>query len=121
MAEACARGSQTRIDLMIDQSHNVTDPIESLVVSAVEIQRAYVQCLLIDRPALEAAQAANDAIMAAHVLKQAFRTDVGPLLAEGRRQAGGALDPIACYRASGYRNKVASERKAQQGSGGGIV
>ena len=26
---------------MIDQSHNVTDPIESLMASAVEIQRAY--------------------------------------------------------------------------------
>lgn len=121
MAEARARGAAARIDLMIDQSHNVTDPIESLIASAVEIQRAYVQCLLIDRPALEAAQAANDALMASHVLKQAFRTDVGPLLAQARRQAGGALDPIACYRAAGYRQKVAGERRSQQGSGGGIV
>ena len=121
MAEARARGDGSRIDLMIDQSHNVTDPIESLIESAVEIQRAHVQCLLLDRPALEAAQAANDAVMASRVLKQAFRTDVGPLLAQARRQAGGALDPIACYRASGYRRQVAGERKSQQGSGGGIV
>jgi len=30
---------------MLDQSHNVTDPIESLMMSAVEVARAYVQAL----------------------------------------------------------------------------
>ena len=30
---------------MLDQSHNVTDPIESLMASAIEIQRAYAQAL----------------------------------------------------------------------------
>ena len=39
---------------MIDQSHNVTDPIESLIRSAGEIRRAYAQALLVDRDALEA-------------------------------------------------------------------
>ena len=41
---------------MIDQSHNVTDPIESLMASAIEIARAYVQASLVDRSALAAAQ-----------------------------------------------------------------
>ena len=36
---------------MIDQSHNVTDPIESLMSSAMEIVRAYVQASLINRTA----------------------------------------------------------------------
>ena len=36
---------------MIDQSHNVTDPIESLMRSAEEIRRAYAQALLVDRAA----------------------------------------------------------------------
>ena len=30
---------------MLDQSHNVTDPIESLMTSAIEVQRAYAQAL----------------------------------------------------------------------------
>ncbi len=47
---------------MIDQSHNVTDPIESLIGSAIELQRAYAQALLIDRAALAAAQDGNDVI-----------------------------------------------------------
>ncbi|OHB76190.1 MAG: sugar isomerase, partial [Planctomycetes bacterium RBG_16_59_8] len=37
---------------MLDQSHNVTDPIESLMTSAMEVQRAYTQALLVDRAAL---------------------------------------------------------------------
>ena len=37
---------------MLDQSHNVTDPIESLMTSAIEVVRAYVQAHLVDRAAL---------------------------------------------------------------------
>ena len=46
---------------MIDQSHNVTDPIESLITSAGEILRAYAQALLVDRTALAGYQESNDA------------------------------------------------------------
>ena len=34
---------------MLDQSHNVTDPLESLMTSAAEVVRAYVQAHLVDR------------------------------------------------------------------------
>ncbi|MFB0993566.1 MAG: L-rhamnose catabolism isomerase, partial [Paracoccaceae bacterium] len=56
---------------MLDQSHNVTDPIESLMSSANEVRRAFAQALLVDRKALCAFQDQNDALMAAHTLKQA--------------------------------------------------
>jgi L-rhamnose isomerase/sugar isomerase len=106
---------------MIDQSHNVTDPIESLISSANEIRRAYAQALLVDRAALDGYQQENDALMASETLKRAYRTDVEPILAEARRRTGGAVDPIAAYRASGYRKKVAAERPASAAGGGGIV
>jgi L-rhamnose isomerase/sugar isomerase len=106
---------------MIDQSHNVTDPIESLMSSAMEIARAYVQASLVDRAALARAQEANDAMAAHRILKAAFLTDVSPILAEARMRQGGAFDPIAAYRAAGYRDKVAAERPAVRGGGGGIV
>src|SRR5499433_3380192 len=61
---------------MLDQSHNVTDPIESLMMSAVELQRAYVQAHLIDRGVLKEAQEKCDALVALATLKQAFTTDV---------------------------------------------
>jgi L-rhamnose isomerase/sugar isomerase len=96
---------------MIDQSHNVTDPLESLLASVEEIQRAYVQALLVDRTALAAFQEANDAVMALRALKTAFTTDVAPLLADVRVRAGGAADPLAAYRGSGYRARKGNERR----------
>ncbi|WP_201830100.1 L-rhamnose catabolism isomerase [Microvirga zambiensis] len=106
---------------MIDQSHNVTDPIESLIRSANEIRRAYAQALLVDRKALEGYQDGNDVLMASETLKAAYRTDVEPILAQARLKAGGAIDPIAAYRVSGYRAAVAKERPAVTGGSGGIV
>jgi L-rhamnose isomerase/sugar isomerase len=106
---------------MLDQSHNVTDPIESLMMSAGELTRAYVQAHLVDRDALKEAQEKCDALMALATLKHVFTTDVAPILAIARKRAGGAIDPIATYRASGYRRRKAEERPAQVGVAVGIV
>ena len=106
---------------MLDQSHNVTDPAESLMTSAGELLRAYVQAHLVDRGALEEAQEKCDALMALGALKKAFTCDVGPILAAARERSGGAVDPIAAYRASGYRQRKAEERPAQVGVTAGIV
>ncbi|MGV3550356.1 L-rhamnose catabolism isomerase [Rhizobium sp.] len=106
---------------MLDQSHNVTDPIESLMTSAMEVCRAYAQALIVDRKALGQHQDGNDALMAYETLKQAFRTDVEPILAMARLEKGGAIQPVAAYRASGYRGQVSDKRPAVTGGGGGIV
>jgi L-rhamnose isomerase / sugar isomerase len=106
---------------MLDQSHNVTDPIESLMLSAVELQRAYVQAQLVDRAALSEAQEKGDAVAALAALKRAFTTDVSPIIAAARERAGGAIDPLAVYRASSYRERKAEERPAAKGISAGIV
>jgi L-rhamnose isomerase/sugar isomerase len=106
---------------MLDQSHNVTDPLESLIVSAGELVRAYVQAHLVDRAALAEHQDRNDALMALLTLKQAFQTDVEPILAMARHRAGGAIDPVAVYRASGYRQLAAEKRPATGHVRAGIV
>lgn len=107
---------------MLDQSHNVTDPIESLMMSAVELVRAYVQAHLVDREALLDAQEKCDPLRALSILKQAFTTDVAPILAVARERAGGAIDPINTYRASGYREHKAEERPANKSAAAsGIV
>lgn len=95
---------------MIDQSHNLKDPIEDLIQSALEIHRAFTKALLIDRRALDEYQQKNDVLMAEQTLKAAYETDVSPLLAEIRRRRGAAMDPIAAYRASGYRAAKSRER-----------
>ncbi len=106
---------------MLDQSHNVTDPIESLMLSAAELSRAYVQAHMVDRAALAEAQEKCDPIAALGALKQAFTTDVAPIIAMARQRAGGAIDPLATYRASGYRQRKAEERPASVGVSAGIV
>jgi L-rhamnose isomerase/sugar isomerase len=106
---------------MLDQSHNVTDPIESLMTSAIELQRAYAQALLVDRQVLADYQQLNDALMAAQTLKRAFTTDVQPILARARLQKGAAVDPVSAYRQSNYRLACAERRPAAQNFGGGIV
>ena len=49
-------------------------------------------------------------LMAEQTLKEAFETDVTALVAEARQRDGGALDPIAAFRASGYRAAKTAER-----------
>jgi L-rhamnose isomerase / sugar isomerase len=106
---------------MLDQSHNVTDPIESLLESAVAVQRAYAQALLVDRRALRAAQEDNDALQAARVLRAAVQLDVEPLIQTARLRSDGAIDPIAVYRASRYRAQKAGERPQELTGKSGIV
>jgi len=106
---------------MLDQSHNITDPIESLVTSAIEVSRAYAQAHLVDRERLSEAQRNGDPIDALLTLKEAFTTDVSPVLAAARQRDGGAIDPIEVYRASQYRSHKAKERPARVGISAGIV
>lgn len=90
--------------------------------SAMELQRAYAQALIVDRKALLAAQEDNDALQAHRILKAAYTADVGPILAEARRRAGGAIEPIAVYRGANYRARKAEERPEKSGSSrSGIV
>lgn len=105
---------------MIDQSHNVTDPIESMLASADAILTAYAKALLIDREALAAYQQKGDVMMAFQTLRAAYKIDVSPILATARVASGGAIDPIATYRASGWRQAKAATRQAV-GLGAGIV
>jgi L-rhamnose isomerase/sugar isomerase len=106
---------------MLDQSHNVTDPLESLITSTVALQRACAQAWLVDHEALDELQTRNDALMASQLLTQAFCTDVSPILARARLQRGGAIEPLQTYRDSGYRQACAAQRPAVASRGGSIV
>jgi L-rhamnose isomerase/sugar isomerase len=106
---------------MLDQSHNVTDPIESLLNSAAAVAAAHARALCVDREALAEHQRANDVIMGFNTLRRAYDTDVTPILAMARYELGGAIDPIAAYRASEWRARKAQERKPVAMGQAGIV
>jgi L-rhamnose isomerase / sugar isomerase len=106
---------------MLDQSHNVTDPIESLLESAVALQRAYAQALMVDRKALSDAQEANDALLANRTLRAATEMNVEPAIATARMRSGGAIDPVGAFRAARYRAKKAESRPQEMTGKTGIV
>ncbi len=110
-------GRMPDLAYMIDESHNLKDPIEDLIQATDQIQVALAQALLVKRGELHEAQEANDPARATEVLQRAYRTDVRPIVAEARRQGGASLAPISTYRALGYRDVVAGER----GAGGGAT
>jgi L-rhamnose isomerase/sugar isomerase len=119
LVEAEARaGGDFSPAYMIDQSHNVTDPIESLLLSAAAIGGSYARALLVDREALDAHQGANDVVMAFSALRRAYETDVAPILTMARYELGGAIDPIDVYRTSEWRPRKAQERGRASASAG---
>lgn len=121
LAEAAARAPAGLTPAyMIDQSHNVTDPIESLLSSTEAIVSAFAKAALVDRDALHEAQERNDAMMAFQALRAAYKVDVSPILAMARAEAGGAIEVLDFYRQSNWRERKAQERKAV-GLGAGIV
>lgn len=122
LVEAEMRASEpSKPAYMLDQSHNVTDPIESLAISADTLLNTFARALLVNRDRLHAAQFANNVIVARQELTDAYQVDTRPIVAEVRRRAGAAIDPILAYRALDYRERVAPQRKAHKSSGGGIV
>lgn len=111
-------GRLPELAYMIDQSHNLKDPLEDLIQSTEAVSIAYAQALLMDRSALADAQDRNDPAEAQAILQSAFRTDVRPLVAEARRRAGGAIDPLSAYRAIDYRQAMIDLRGATSVSTG---
>jgi L-rhamnose isomerase/sugar isomerase len=105
---------------MIDQSHNVTDPAESLMSSAEAISGAFARAQLVEREALADYQNRNDVMESFRTLRRAYESDVAPILALARMEAGGAADPILAYRESGWRARKAQERRRSK-PGSGIV
>jgi L-rhamnose isomerase/sugar isomerase len=85
----------------------------------LNVQAATAKALLVDADALAQAQQAGDVLAANAIVMDAYDTDVRPLLAGLREDMGLASDPAAAYRASGYQEKIISERAAGARAGWG--
>jgi len=103
-------GELPRLAYMLDQSHNLKDPIEDLIQATDALMIALAQALCLKRAELREAQQGNDPVLAEELLHRAFRSDVRPLVAEARLRNGAAIDPVATYRAVGYREAKLAER-----------
>jgi L-rhamnose isomerase/sugar isomerase len=116
----------SQIAYMIDQSHNLKPKVEAMIQTVVTAQELFAKACLVDRQKLRDAQARMNIVDAEECLKEAFATDVRPMLAEWRKKKNLASDPMSAYRASGYEAKMATEREASRAargvkSGGGYA
>jgi L-rhamnose isomerase len=107
------------IAYMLDQCHNIEAKIPAIIRSVLNVQEATAKALLIDQDALSAAQQAGDVLGANAVLMDAYNTDVRPLLRDLRADMGLDPDPIRAYAASGYAEKIKTERVGGQQAGWG--
>ncbi|MBV9169835.1 MAG: L-rhamnose isomerase, partial [Chloroflexi bacterium] len=82
---------------MLDQCHNIEPKIPAVIRSVMNLQEAFAKALLVDLEALHRAQAEGDVLEANRILKDAYDTDVRPLLALCRAEAGLPEDPYAAY------------------------
>jgi L-rhamnose isomerase/sugar isomerase len=103
-------GPDSGVAFMLDQCHNVEDKIPGQIRSVLNVQEMTARALLVDAPALKAAQDAGDVLGANGILMDAFYTDVRADLAAWRESRGLAGDPMAAYAASGHQKAIAQER-----------
>jgi L-rhamnose isomerase/sugar isomerase len=119
VVKAGALAPAAGVAYMLDQCHNIEPKIPAQIRSVMNVQEATAKALLVDAEALGEAQLDGDVLGANAVLMDAYNTDVRPLLAELREEMGRAPDPVAAYLASGYGEKIISERKGGSPAGWG--
>jgi L-rhamnose isomerase / sugar isomerase len=107
------------IAYMLDQCHNIEPKIPGQIRSVMNVQEATAKALLVDSAALAAAQGAGDVLGANGILMDAYNTDVRPLLAQIRIDAGIDPDPMAAYARSGYAEKIVADRVGGEQAGWG--
>ncbi|KAA9108167.1 L-rhamnose isomerase [Microbacterium rhizomatis] len=98
------------VAFMLDQCHNVEKKIPGQIRSVLNVQEMTARALLVDAEALRVAQLSGDVLAANAVFMDAFYTDVRPALGQWRESRGLAADPMAAYAASGYQEKIETER-----------
>ena len=107
-------GRDLDIAYMIDQSHNIKPKIQAMIQTVCTVQDLFAKALCVDREALARAQQAEDTVAAEETLRAAFATNVTPMLKAVRKALGAPADPLAAFRASGYQQRAAIERKAKR-------
>ena len=107
------------VAFMLDQCHNIEAKIPGQIRSVMNVQEATAKALLVDLDALREARATGDVLSANGLLMDAYATDVRPLLAQVREDLGIDPDPLAAYAASGYQQRIESERVGGAAAGWG--
>jgi L-rhamnose isomerase / sugar isomerase len=103
-------GARADIAYMIDQSHNLKGKIEAMIQTVTTIMELFAKAALVDHKKLARLQDECSLVDAEGCLKDAFSTDVRPLIREWARGKGLAEDPMEAFRQSGYLERITGER-----------
>jgi L-rhamnose isomerase / sugar isomerase len=121
VVKAGALAPAAGVAFMLDQCHNIEPKIPAQIRSVMNVQEATAKALLVGTDALAGAQQSGDVLGANAALMDAYNTDVRPLLAELRHEAGLEPDPVAAYQRSGYAEKIVAERTGGAPAGWGAL
>ena len=100
------------IAYMIDQSHNLKNKIEAMIQTVMTAMELYAKAALVNHEQLSAYQKKCALIEAEGCLKDAFSTDVRPLIRDWAQSKGLPDDPLQAFRESAYMEQITPERKA---------
>lgn len=106
LINATGDNGAAKVAYMLDQSHNIEDKIEAMIISVMNVQTAYARALCLNRQQLTEMQQNGDVLGAHRLLHEAFETDVTPLLAAMREANGCAADPFRAYRENGEKTRL---------------
>jgi L-rhamnose isomerase/sugar isomerase len=119
VVKADALRAEAGVAFVLDQCHNIEPKIPGQIRSILNVQESVAKALLVDQPALEAAQRSGDVLGANGLLMDAYDTDVRPLLEEWRLERGLEPRPMVAYAASGYAERIVAERVGGSQAGWG--
>jgi len=102
------------IAYMIDQSHNDKPKIEATIQTVCTAQELYAKAALVSHADLARFQESNFEIDAEECLREAFFTDVRPVINEWRKSRGLSPEPLRAFRESRYAERIAKERKERR-------
>ena len=104
-------GQRADIAYMIDQSHNLKGKIEAMIQTVTTAMELYAKAALVDHEKLALRQQQCALVDAESCLKDAFATDVRPVIREWAQSKGLPADPMDAFRQSGYLEKATAERR----------
>ena len=107
-------GKRADIAYMIDQSHNLKGKIEAMIQTVTTAMELYAKAALVDHEKLAAVQQRCALIDAESCLKDAFSTDVRPVIREWAVSKGLPADPMDAFRQSGYLERITAETRAER-------
>lgn len=102
-----------RLAYMIDQTNALKPPFLAMVQAVMRAQELYAKALLVDEAALKEVQKTGNLVRAEEIVRDAFFTDVRPLLRQWRAERGLPENPLeAAFR---YQNEIVAQRGRNSG------